>query len=90
MIIFALTHSVCHAIKKDPVSYFWSVFDKGNVVAGLYAQDSEQLQFLSRWCVCEAFTIVKSFREAQGCGFMRLPAGVKVDLRVMYDTVSEF
>lgn len=61
-------------------------------MAGFYAQDSKQLQFLSRWCVCEATSIAcvrKSFGEAQGCGFMRLPAGVKVDLGVMYNTVNE-
>lgn len=46
-IIFALTHSVSHAIKKDPVGWFWSVFDKRNIVAGLYAQYSKQLQFFS-------------------------------------------
>lgn len=49
---FALTHSVSHAIKKDPVGGFWSMFDKGNIVAGLYAQHGKQLQFFSWGYVC--------------------------------------
>lgn len=42
-----LTLSVCHAVKEDPVLAVWSMFDEGDVVAGLDAEHSEQLQFVS-------------------------------------------
>lgn len=42
-----LTLSVCHAVKEDPVLAVRSVFDEGDVVAGLDAEHSEQLQFVS-------------------------------------------
>lgn len=39
----SLSLSVCHAVKEDPVSAVWSVFDKGHIVARLDAEHSKQL-----------------------------------------------
>lgn len=44
----ALTMPVCHAVKEHPILFLWSVFHKGDVVAGLDAEHSKQLHFFSR------------------------------------------
>lgn len=81
-----LTNSISHAIEENPVSCFWSVFDKGNVVASLYTQHSKQLQFFSwrgvRWTTRLPHA-GESFWKVHGSGLMGPPAGVQMNLRAI-------
>lgn len=64
-----LTLSVCHAVKEDPVLAVWSMFDERDVVAGLDAEHSEQLQFVSDQSVGYPATHV-TFRNVQRSSLM--------------------
>lgn len=65
----ALTLSVRHAVKEDPVFTVWSVFDEGHVVARLDAEHGEQLQFVPGQSVRYAATQV-SFGDVQSSWLM--------------------
>lgn len=76
----ALTLSVRHAVKEDPVPAARSVLDKGHVVAGLDAEDGEQLQFVSGQGVGDAVAHV-TLRNVQESGLMGAALGMRVYLR---------
>lgn len=75
----ALTLPVCHTVEEDPVFFVWSVFDEGDVVAGLDAEHSKQLQSLAEeraagWIDREALW------QAQSRALVGPPLGVTVHL----------
>lgn len=71
--------SVCHAVKEDPVLAVWSVFDEGHIVAGLDAEHSEQLQFVSGQSASFAATKV-TLGDVQSSSLMGLALRMRVHL----------
>lgn len=71
--------SVCHAVKEDPVLAVRSVFDEGDVVAGLDAEHSEQLQFVSGQSVGYPATHV-TFGNVQRSSMMGLALRMSMHL----------
>lgn len=73
------TFSISHAVKEDPVTCVWSMFDKGHIVACLDAEHSEQLQAVSGERVGDAAVDV-AFGDIQGCRPMGETLRVRVHL----------
>lgn len=74
-----LTFSVSHAVKEDPILAAWSVFDEGHIVAGLDAEHSKQLQFVSGQGVRNPMTHI-TFGNVQRSSLMGAPLRMRVHL----------
>lgn len=77
-----LTVPICHAVKKDPVLFRGSVFDKGDIVAGLNAQNRKEFQLLPGHSdAANLASLAKLRRDVQLGQPMRLALVVGVSLQ---------